>query len=43
MTKIIWFAVFVLSFEAAIFGNGSALTFGLLLATIGALLEVRKI
>jgi hypothetical protein len=43
MTTIIWFSVVVLSFEATIFGNGSALALGLLLATIGMILEIRKI
>jgi UDP-N-acetylmuramyl pentapeptide phosphotransferase/UDP-N-acetylglucosamine-1-phosphate transferase len=40
MTTIIWFSVVVLSFEATIFGNGSALALGLLLATIGMILEI---
>ena len=36
----IWFAVFVLSFEATIFGNMWALLIGLTLAGIGMFLEI---
>jgi UDP-N-acetylmuramyl pentapeptide phosphotransferase/UDP-N-acetylglucosamine-1-phosphate transferase len=32
----------MLSVEAVFFGNGSALALGLLLATIGMILEIRK-
>jgi hypothetical protein len=42
MRFAIWLAVFFLAVEAITFGNGWALITGLLLATIGMILEARK-
>lgn len=39
MTTILWLAVVMLSMEAVIFGNGTALMAGLIMAVIGIFLE----
>ena len=42
MTLAIWLAVVMLSAEALIFGNGTALIAGLILAAVGMFLEIKE-
>ena len=42
MTTILWLAVVMLSVEALIFGNGTALVVGLIMAVIGIFLETKE-
>ena len=42
MNKILWLAVIVLSVEALVFGNGTALVVGLIAAAVGIFLENKE-
>ena len=42
MTLAIWLAVVMLSMEALIFGNGTAMIAGLIVAAVGMFLEIKE-
>ena len=42
MHIILWLAVVMLSMESLIFGNGTALIAGLILAAVGMFLEIKE-
>jgi hypothetical protein len=42
MHTILWLAVVMLSMEALIFGNGTAMIAGLIVAAVGMFLEIKE-